>query len=298
MKPRYFLILLILGAIWGSSFLFARITVGEFGAIPLSAVRSLIAAAVLFPMMLLSGGWKQFVAYWKHFIVLGLISTALPFTFITLTTQYSTAGFASILNSFTSIMSALIAWIWLKEYLSIQAILGICLSFIGVVIMVVDTQSISSELILLPVLTGLGAAFFYGLTGNYSKKYTDGLPSIVSATGCQVFAALFLVPPAIFLWPDNTISTGGWINAVILGLMCTALAFILFFQLLEKIGIVRTMIVTYLIPLFGVFWGFLFLDELITLNITIGAMLILAGVAMTTGVLSYFLQKKRDHAET
>ncbi len=65
-----------------------------------------------------------------------------------------------------------------------------------------------------------------------------------------------------------------------------------------KIGIVRTMIVTYLIPLFGVFWGFLFLDELITLNITIGAMLILAGVAMTTGVLSYFLQKKRDHAET
>ncbi len=298
MKLRYFVILPVLGAIWGSSFLFARISVGEFGAIPLSAVRSSIAAAVLFPMMLFSGGWKHFIAYWKHFIVLGLISTAFPFTFITLTTQYATAGFASILNSFTSIMSALIAWIWLKEYLSLQAILGICLSFIGVVIMVVDTQSIASEHILLAVMTGLGAAFFYGLTGNYSKKYADGLPSIVSAAGCQVFAALFLIPPAVFLWPENTISTAGWINALILGLMCTALAFILFFHLLEQIGVVRTMIVTYLIPLFGVFWGYLFLDEVITLNITIGALLILAGVAMTTGIVSYFKRKKRENVDT
>jgi len=176
-----------------------------------------------------------------------------------------------------------------------QAILGICLSFIGVVIMVVDTQSISSEYIVLPVLTGLGAAFFYGLTGNYSKKYADGLPPIVSAAGCQIFAALFLIPPAIFLWPENSISTGGWINALILGVLCTALAFILFFHLLEKIGVVRTMIVTYLIPLFGLFWGFLFLDEIITLNITAGALLILAGVALTTGIVTYFRRNKREH---
>lgn len=295
MKLRYFFILIVLGAIWGSSFLFARISVGEFGAIPLSAVRSSIGAAILLPMMLFSSGWQPFISNWKHLIVLGLISTALPFTFITLTTQFSTAGFASILNSFTSIMSALIAWVWLKEYLSMQAILGICLSFIGVVIMVVDTQSISSEYIVLPVLTGLGAAFFYGLTGNYSKKYADGLPPIVSAAGCQIFAALFLIPPAIFLWPENSISTGGWINALILGVLCTALAFILFFHLLEKIGVVRTMIVTYLIPLFGLFWGFLFLDEIITLNITAGALLILAGVALTTGIVTYFRRNKREH---
>ena len=295
MKLRYFFILIVLGAIWGSPFLFARISVGEFGAIPLSAVRSSIGAAILLPMMLFSSGWQPFISNWKHLIVLGLISTALPFTFITLTTQFSTAGFASILNSFTSIMSALIAWVWLKEYLSMQAILGICLSFIGVVIMVVDTQSISSEYIVLPVLTGLGAAFFYGLTGNYSKKYADGLPPIVSAAGCQIFAALFLIPPAIFLWPENSISTGGWINALILGVLCTALAFILFFHLLEKIGVVRTMIVTYLIPLFGLFWGFLFLDEIITLNITAGALLILAGVALTTGIVTYFRRNKREH---
>jgi len=295
LKLRYFFILIVLGAIWGSSFLFARISVGEFGAIPLSAVRSSIGAAILLPMMLFSSGWQPFISNWKHLIVLGLISTALPFTFITLTTQFSTAGFASILNSFTSIMSALIAWVWLKEYLSMQAILGICLSFIGVVIMVVDTQSISSEYIVLPVLTGLGAAFFYGLTGNYSKKYADGLPPIVSAAGCQIFAALFLIPPAIFLWPENSISTGGWINALILGVLCTALAFILFFHLLEKIGVVRTMIVTYLIPLFGLFWGFLFLDEIITLNITAGALLILAGVALTTGIVTYFRRNKREH---
>jgi len=272
--------------------MFARISVGEFGAIPLSAARSSIAATVLFSIMVASGHWQQFRQYWKHFIVLGLISTALPFTFITISTQLSTAGFASILNSLTPIMSATIAWIWLKEYLSVPAILGIGLSFVGVLFMVTDTQSIASELIVLPVLAGLAAAFFYGLTGNYSRKFTEGVPPIVLATGCQVFAALFMIPPALFLWPDNPISTAGWINAAVLGLLCTAVAFILYFYLLENVGVARTVIVTYMIPVFGMLWGYLFLDETITLSMVSGAALILTGIALTTGMAGKILGKK------
>ena len=151
--------MVILAAIWGSSFLFARISVGEFGAIPLSAVRSLIAALTLFPIMIFKGQWSYFRDNWKHFIVLGLISTALPFTFITLSTQFSTAGFASILNSLTPILSAGIAWVWLKEYLSVPAMIGIGLSFVGVLFMITDTQSIEADFLLLPVLAGLGQPF-------------------------------------------------------------------------------------------------------------------------------------------
>ena len=274
-----------LAAIWGSSFLFAKISVGEFGAIPLSAVRSLIAALTLIPIMIFLGQWCHFKTHWKHFVVLGLISTALPFTFIAISTQFSTAGFSSILNSLTPIMSAGVAWIWLKEYLSVSAVIGIGLSFAGVLIMITDTQSISAEFILLPVLTGLGAAFFYALTGNYSRKFVPDVPSIAQATGCQVFAALFLIPPAIYLWPDNSISVQGWTNAVILGLMCTSLAFILYFYLLKNIGVARTVIVTYMIPVFGMLWGYLFLDELITIKMSIGAVLILTGIALTTGLI-------------
>jgi len=292
LKIKYFIILVILAAIWGSSFLFARISVEEFGAIPLSAVRSSIAALTLLPLMFMYGQWGFFKTHWKHFVVLGLISTALPFTLITLATQFSTAGFASILNALTPILSAAIAWVWLKEYLSIPAILGIGLSFIGVVFMISDTQSISAEIIYLPVLAGLGAAFFYALTGNYARKYVVGAPPIAQATGCQVFAALFLIPPAIVLWPDQAISTGGWINAVILGLMCTSLAFILYFYLLKHIGVARTVIVTYMIPVFGMLWGYLFLNEVITLNMFISAGLILTGIALTTGLVAGLAKKK------
>jgi drug/metabolite transporter (DMT)-like permease len=292
LKLRFYVILVALAAIWGSSFMFARISVSEFGVLPLSAARSAIAALTLYAIMVMSGKAGQFWRHWKHFCVLGLISTGLPFTFITLSTQYSTAGFASILNALTPIMSAGVAWVWLREKLTLTMVTGICLSFIGVIFMITDTQSVSSELIFLPVLFGLLSSFFYGLTGNYSRKFMTGVPSIVLATGCQVFAALFMVPPALFLWPDTAISTAGWINATILGLLCTGLAFILYFHLLENIGVARTVIVTYLIPVFGMLWGFIFLDETITHSMIGGASLILSGIALTTGLVDSLRQRK------
>lgn len=284
MKTRFIVILVILAAIWGSSFLFARISVGEFGAIPLSAARSLIAALTLVPILLWSGQWPHFRDNWRHFVMLGLISTALPFTFITLTTQFATAGFAAVLNSLMPILSAAIAWAWLKESLSVAAVIGIALSFIGVVAMITDTQSIETGHLWLPVLTGFGAAFFYALTGNYARRYVPHVPSIAQATGCQVFAAAFLIPPALFLWPDQAISAAGWTNAVILGVMCTSLAFILYFHLLGNVGVARTAIVTYLIPVFAMLWGFLFLGEVVTLEMGAGTALILTGIALTTGM--------------
>ncbi len=274
-----------LAAIWGSSFLFARLSVGEFGAIPLTAVRSVIAALTLLPIMIWTGQWHYFTGNLKHFMVLGLISTALPFTFLTITTQYSTAGFASVMNSLTPIMSAGVAWVWLKEYLSVSAVVGIGLSFAGVLVMITDTQSISAEFFLLPVITGMAAALFYALTGNYSRKFVPDVPSVAQATGCQVFAALFMIPPALYLWPENTISTGSWMSAVILGLMCTSVAFILYFYLLKNIGVARTVIVTYMIPVFGMLWGYLFLNEIITVKMMAAAALILTGIALTTGLI-------------
>lgn len=284
--------MVILAAIWGSSFMFARIAVGEFGAIPLSAVRSSVAAITLFPLMLVKGQWRAFRDNWRHFVVLGLISTALPFSLITVTTQFATAGFASILNSLTPIVSAAIAWAWLKEQLSGAAVVGIGLSFVGVLSMVTDTQSIDTGVAILPVLTGFGAAFFYGLTGNYSRRFVHHVPTIAQATGCQVFAALFLAVPALLLWPDHGISSAGWTYAVVLGLLCTGVAFILYFTLLANIGVARTVIVTYLIPVFAMLWGFLFLGETITLSMLAGAGLIMTGIALTTGLVGVLARRK------
>ncbi|MDC0598415.1 DMT family transporter [Gammaproteobacteria bacterium] len=286
MKFKYFIQLTVLASIWGGSFLFTRISVAEFGAIPLSAVRSAIAAMALLPILYMSNQWTVFKQNWLHILVVGLISTAIPFSFISITTQYTSAGFASILNSLTPIFSAIVAWLWLKEYLSIPAVIGIGLSFVGVLVMVMDSDTISSDFTLLPILTGLGATTLYGLTGNYSRKFLSGVPPIAISAGCQFFAALALLPFAYYAWPATPISNAAWTYALILGVICTAVAFILYFHLLEHIGVARTVIVTYMVPVFAMTWGNLFLDELITYKMLLGAAFILTGIGLTTGLLS------------
>ncbi|MES2603451.1 MAG: DMT family transporter [Pseudomonadota bacterium] len=276
------LLLVLLAAIWGSSFLFIRLSVAYFGPVPLTASRSLIAACTLVPIMLLHGSWPVFRQYWKHLLIVGLISTALPFTFLSISTQYTSAGFASILNAFTPIFSAIIAWLWLQEKLTVPAMVGIGLSFVGLLVMVLDRETIIASFPLLPVLAGMAATFLYGLTGNYSRKFLVGVPPLVVSAGCQVFSTLCLMPVALLQWPAEPVPMVGWLCAAVLGILCTGLAFIIYFHLLATVGVARTVIVTYLAPVFAMLWGFLFLAENVTLKMLIGAGLIMLGIGLTT----------------
>jgi drug/metabolite transporter (DMT)-like permease len=285
MKSNHLIQLIILASIWGSSFLFTRIAVGEFGPIPLTFMRSCIASFTLLPILLISGQWPTFKKHWRHILVVGLISTALPFSFMNITTLYTSAGFSSIMNALTPIFSAIIAWLWLKEYLSIPAIIGIGLSFLGVLVMIMDKQSISTEYSLIPIFTGLCAAALYGLTGNYSRSFLTGVSPVAVSAGCQFFAALMLLPVAFYTWPEQTISLSSWGSAAVLGVLCTGIGYIMFFRLLDEAGVTKTMVVTYLVPVFAMTWGTLFLDEIITIQMLAGAAFILSGITLTTGIL-------------
>ncbi|MEY4640496.1 MAG: hypothetical protein RLZZ227_490 [Pseudomonadota bacterium] len=274
--------LCVLASIWGASFIFIRMAVPHFGAVPLSGTRSLIAALTLTPLMLMKGQWPAFRDNWKHLLVLGLISTALPFSFLAISTQYTSAGFASILNSLTPLFSALVAWLWLKEYLTPAVVIGILLGFGGVLVMVFDRETISSSFALLPVLAGLAGTFLYGLTGNYSRRFMTGVPVLTLSAGSQIFSALLLLPVALLQWPGTAIPLSSWFYAAVLGVLCTGVAYIIFFGLLETIGVARTVIVTYLVPVFAMTWGYLILGEGVTLKMLAGAALILAGIGLTT----------------
>ena len=282
MNSRQLLQLFILASIWGASFLFIRLAVPSFGPVALSGTRSFIAALTLMPLMLLKGHWPVFKQYWKHLLVIGLISTALPFSFLSISTQYTSAGFASILNALTPLFSALVAWLWLKEYLTPAAVIGILLGFVGVLVMVFDRETITSNFVLLPVLAGLAGTLFYGLTGNYSRRFMGGVPVLVISAGSQVFATLLLCPVALYLWPAEPIPAASWLYAVILGVLCTGVAYILYFGLLETVGVARTVIVTYLVPVFAMAWGYMLLDEGVTVKMLAGALCILAGIGLTT----------------
>lgn len=274
--------LISLAAIWGASFLFIRLAVPDFGPVPLTAARSLVATLTLLPLMLLKGQWPVFRQYWGHIMVIGLISTALPFSFLSISTQYTSAGFASILNALTPLFSALVAWLWLKEYLTPVAVIGILLGFAGVMVMVFDRETITASYALLPILAGVAGTLLYGLTGNYSRRFTAGVPALVISAGCQLFATLFLLPVAVVLWPTAPIPPGSWLYVVVLGMLCTGVAYILYFNLLATVGVARTVIVTYLVPVFAMLWGYLILDEGVTLKMLAGALCILAGIGLTT----------------
>lgn len=276
------LILFTLAALWGGSFLFIRLAVPHFGPVPLSATRSAIATLTLLPLLLASGQWPALRDNWRHLVVLALISTALPVVCLSISTQYTSAGFASILNALTPLFSALVAWLWLKEYLTPAAVVGILMGFGGVVVMVFDRDTLASTFVLLPILAGLCGTFLYGMTGNYSRRFAKGVPVLAISTGCQLFSAIFLLPGAVALWPQTPIAAEYWFYVLILGVFCTGLAYLLYFGLLEKVGVARTVIVTYLVPVFAMAWGKLVLDETISLQMLIGAACILAGIGLTT----------------
>jgi drug/metabolite transporter (DMT)-like permease len=282
LTPRQLLQLCVLAAIWGASFLFIRMAVPHFGPVPLSGLRSLVAACTLAPLLTLRGQWPLFRRNWPHLLVIGLISTALPFSFLSISTQYTSAGFASILNALTPLFSALVAWLWLKEYLTPAMVIGILLGFGGVLVMVFDRDTISSSFALLPILAGMAGTFLYGLTGNYSRKFAAGVPVLVIATGSQIFSTLALLPVALWQWPSAEVPASAWMFAIVLGVLCTALAHLIYFNLLENVGVARTVIVTYLIPVFAMLWGFLILDESVTLKMLFGAACILSGIGLTT----------------
>lgn len=282
MKLPQLIQLFALAALWGASFLFIKLAVPHFGVVPLTAVRSVVATITLMPILLLNGKWPELRRHWPHILVVGLISTAIPATMLSLSTKYTSAGFASILNALTPLFSALVAWLWLKEALTVPVVAGITLGFVGVLVMVFDREILSAGFVFLPIAAGVTGTLLYGLTGNYSRRFVQSVSPIVIAAGCQLFSALFMVPLALFFWPSANVPVEGWIYGAILGIFCTGVAFILYFQLLEKVGVVRTVVVTYLVPVFGMLWGLLFLAETITPRMLIGAALILAGVGLST----------------
>jgi drug/metabolite transporter (DMT)-like permease len=276
------LMLCSLAAIWGASFMFIRLALPYFGPVPLSGMRSLIGALALSPFLFGRIPLRYLRSHGWHLLVIGAISTALPFLCLTYSTRDTSAGFASILNALTPICSALIGLAWFSERLSPAALLGILLGFCGVGVMVLDRDTINSSFALLPVLAGLLATFCYGLTGFYIRRYLQGITSPVLSAYCQFAAALLMLPLVIPLWPATSVPVQGWLLAAALGILCTGIAFIIYFHLLRHIGVARTVVVTYLVPVFALLWGALFLGEFATTKMLAGAALILTGITLTT----------------
>jgi len=287
MKPLQMVELVVLAALWGASFLFMRMGAPEFGPVALIELRTAIAAVFLLPVVLWFKKTSQMTSNAGLLFSVGFVGTAIPFCLLSYATLYVTAGYASILNATAPIFTALIAWLWVNDRLGFSAMVGLLIGFTGVFILVFDKQGGTTEINLWPVFAGLCATFCYGLGANFTKQKLNHIDPLVIACGSQTGAALGLLPFSIWLWPVDMPNLEAWISVTILGIACTGIAFILYFRLIAHVGVNKAISVTYLIPLFGVIWGMLFLDEALSLFMVAGGATILMGVALTTGVIKF-----------
>jgi drug/metabolite transporter (DMT)-like permease len=286
MRTRDIVDLIVLGAIWGASFLFMRVAAPEFGAVPLIAARVGISAIFLLAVMARRGGMDGLVADAPRLTFLGAINSAIPFSLFAYAVLSVTAGFAAVLNSTAPLFGALVAFIWLRERPEPMRVAGLIVGFAGVLVLVWGRLSVAGDGGGIAVLAGLSAAVLYGISANYTKKRLSDVDPFVIATGSLIAAAVLLLPPAVFYWPRTLPSLISWVSAVLLAVFCTGIAYILYFRLLSRIGPSKTLAVTYLIPVFGVLWGHLLLHEPITASMTVGCSVILLGTTLATGMLS------------
>lgn len=284
--------LLLLAAIWGASFLFMRLGATEFGPVALVFVRVAGAAALLVPLMLLRRPQGQGGAWRTHgwpIAVVGITNSALPFLLFAVASLVLTTALMSVFNATASIWGALIAWLWLKERLAPLRWLGLAIGVLGVVGLSwgkadfkASEHGVSAAV---GVAACLAATWLYGLSANISRRWLQGVPPLAVAAGSQAAAALALAVPAALMWPATNPGATAWAAALALSLLCTGLAYILYFRLLARTGAANAMSVTFLIPAFALLWGFVVLGEVPTGTMLLGCGVILLGTALATGLL-------------
>ena len=280
MATRDLVDLVLLGALWGAAFLFMRIAAPEFGPVPLIAVRVAIATVVLMPMVVWRGVHRALWPVAGPLLVIGAINTAIPFSLLAYAALTLPAGLSSTLNASVPLFGAVIGFAWLGARPSPLRVLGLLVGFAGVLVLAWPRLTAGNDW--RAVVAALVATVLYGLAAHVTQRTLTGVPSLVVAAGSQVAATVMLVPLAVPLWPATSPSLQGWAAAVILGVGCTAAAYVVYFRLIARAGPTTAMAVTYLIPVFGVSWGALLLGERLGADALLGGVLVLTGVALAT----------------
>ena len=272
--------LLLLAAVWGASFLFMRIAAPVIGPVLLIELRVLIAGLILLLLSLRLNLLPEICQQLVPLLVVGCINSAIPFLLFAIASLYLPAGFSSILNATAPLFGTLIAGLWLRERLSVGQFIGLIIGFSGVTILVGWTSIPINLSFIFSIGAGLTASLLYAIAAPYTKQKLSGVSPITVATGSQLSATLILFPITPFFLPEALPSPKIVLVTIALGILSTALAYVMYFRLIANIGASKALTVAYLIPLFAMLWGALVLGEPITRSMIVGCSLILSGTAI------------------
>jgi drug/metabolite transporter (DMT)-like permease len=281
MRTRDFSAMLILGAIWGGAFVLLRIASPVFGATALAGVRIAVA---FFVLLVFLREWSVLRAQPLALFMLGVINTAVPFALFAYATLSITSGLAALLNATTPMFGALIAWAWLGENLGGRRVLGIVIAFAGVAWLVRGAIGSLGTGVVPGVLAALAGAALYGLGASFTRRFLGTRDPVAVAAGSVLGATLAIAPFAVATWPQAAIPPRAWLAALALGVLCTGVAYLIYYRLLRNVGAGRAVAVAFLFPAFGILWGALVLDEPVTPGLLAGCAVVLVGTALSVGL--------------
>lgn len=267
--------LLALAAVWGASFLFMRVAAPAFGPATTADVRMLVAGAALsayFAWVGFDVGWRRWAG---QYLLVGAFNSAAPFLLYSYAALELSAGAMAVINATSPMFAALLSVPFLGERLSARRGLGLFLGVVGVALV---SNPLGGDG--LAAGAALAAALSYAVSAVYLRRWGKKLPARGMAVGTQLAGGLLLLPLAAVFAPTSMPAPLAWANLLALGLLCSALAYLLYFRLIADIGATQALSVTYLIPIFGLLWGALFLGESPTLAMLLGALLVIMGTAL------------------
>ena len=282
MSTANLLRLFLLAAIWGGSFMFMRIAAPVLGPAVLIQYRVLFAAVFLGAIALLLKKPLHWRAHWKHYLVLGLFNSALPFLLFAFAARTLSASVLAVLNATTPIWGALIGAVWSRHMVSARVVVGLLLGVSGVALLVGFDHVSALPGAGLAIAAVLSASFCYGIASTYTRSAVSVEP-FANAHG-SMWASTLLVIPALAFFPSPGQATVGIMAAALaLGVVCSGIAYLLYFRLIQDVGATSALTVTFISPLFGILWGTLFLHEVVGWYTFAGAAIVILGTALVTG---------------
>ena len=280
MRPVDIFRLILLGAIWGSSYLFMKIAAPVIGVSFTISARIIIATIILLTAFSITKRLPNFRQHWKSFFVLGALNMALPMALITFSVIHLNASVSATLNATTPMFTMLATSIWLKEKLSIKKVAGMVVGILGVSVLVGWVPLALTKEVYLSIIMALAGALCYGIAGVYTKVKFSKADPIRTAAGQMVSASILLLPVLLSSSSELVFSPKIIMAILVLGIVCTAAGYTLFFQLISSAGSVNTSLVTLIVPVFSLIWGVLFLGEPINVGLIAGLILIMVSLTL------------------
>jgi drug/metabolite transporter (DMT)-like permease len=274
--------LVALAAIWGAAFIFMRVAAPVLGAIWTPELRVLLGGLALLAWLRFRGFDPGLRVHWRSYLLVGSIGIAAPFALYSFAAIHAPASLLAIVNATAPIFG--LAWgaLFRDERVTLRKATGLALGIAGVVLIARPAGLATDPLFGFAVAAALGACCLYGVVGVLVKRFSGGASPRAMAAGNQLAAAVVLIPLLPFVPPLAAPSTLVILNVLALALLASGVAFVLYFRLIADVGATRALTVTYLIPLFGIFWGWLFLGEALPAAALAGGALILAGTVLVT----------------